>query len=76
MKNIIIILTLVLNFTISFGQHQTKRVLFLGNSYTYVNNLPQVIADAALSNSDTLILIAIPRWLYITGPFNKYKFIK
>jgi hypothetical protein len=31
------------------------RVLFLGNSYTYVNNLPQVIADLALSNNDTLV---------------------
>lgn len=33
----------------------TKKVLFLGNSYTYVNNLPQIIADAALSVGDILI---------------------
>jgi hypothetical protein len=33
----------------------TKRVLFIGNSYTHVNNLPQLIADAALSVGDTLI---------------------
>lgn len=33
----------------------TKKVLFLGNSYTSVNNLPQLIADAALSVNDTLI---------------------
>ena len=33
----------------------TKRVLFLGNSYTYVNNLPQMVADAATSAGDTLI---------------------
>ncbi|HTN46313.1 MAG TPA: PKD domain-containing protein [Flavipsychrobacter sp.] len=31
------------------------KVLFLGNSYTYVNNLPQMIRDAALSAGDTLI---------------------
>ncbi len=31
------------------------RVLFLGNSYTYVNNLPQIIHDVALSVGDTLI---------------------
>lgn len=33
----------------------THHVLFLGNSYTGVNNLPQIIHDAALSAGDTLI---------------------
>lgn len=32
-----------------------KRVLFIGNSYTYVNNLPQLLADLALSNGDSLV---------------------
>jgi hypothetical protein len=32
-----------------------KKVLFLGNSYTYVNNLPQLIKDIALSKGDTLV---------------------
>jgi PKD repeat protein len=31
------------------------RVLFLGNSYTYVNDLPQLVHDVALSAGDTLI---------------------
>ena len=31
------------------------RVLFLGNSYTYVNDLPQIIHDVALSAGDTLV---------------------
>src|SRR6186713_317667 len=31
------------------------RVLFLGNSYTAVNNLPQIIHDVALSAGDTLV---------------------
>jgi hypothetical protein len=31
------------------------RVLFLGNSYTFVNNLPQLIKDVALAQGDTLI---------------------
>ncbi|WP_317897293.1 PKD domain-containing protein [Aurantibacillus circumpalustris] len=31
------------------------RVLFLGNSYTYVNNLPQLAHDLALSLGDTLV---------------------
>ena len=33
----------------------TKRTLFLGNSYTYVNNLPQITADIATSMLDTLL---------------------
>lgn len=33
----------------------TKRVLFLGNSYTSVNNLPQMVSDVASSAGDTLI---------------------
>lgn len=31
------------------------RVLFLGNSYTYVNNLPLLVHDLALAKGDTLI---------------------
>lgn len=34
---------------------QSHRVLFLGNSYTYVNNLPQMVHDVALSAGDTLV---------------------
>ncbi len=30
------------------------RVLFLGNSYTYVNNMPQIVAGMATSTGDTL----------------------
>jgi PKD repeat protein len=38
------------------GNAQQKRsVLFLGNSYTAVNNLPQLIHDVSLSAGDTLI---------------------
>ncbi len=33
----------------------TRKVLFLGNSYTSFNNLPQLVHDVALSASDTLI---------------------
>lgn len=31
------------------------RVLFLGNSYTYVNNLPLLVHDLALAKGDTLV---------------------
>ena len=35
---------------------QTKHALFIGNSYTYVNNLPQLTSDLALSAGDSLIV--------------------
>lgn len=45
-----------ITFIIScFGQSQIKRALFIGNSYTYVNNLPQMIADMADAGGDSLI---------------------
>ncbi len=34
---------------------QTKKVLFIGNSYTSYNNLPKMIADAAATTGDTLV---------------------
>lgn len=52
----LIIITSIL-ISIGFDAHaQLKRkVLFLGNSYTDVNNLPQLIHDVAISAGDTLI---------------------
>ena len=44
---------LVLSCFVAHGQ--TKRVLFLGNSATFVNDLPQMTADIANSMGDTLI---------------------
>ena len=40
---------------IANGQSIKKRALFLGNSYTSVNNLPQMVADIAASVDDTLL---------------------
>jgi len=51
---IIILLLLSLATEIANGQSQTKRVLFLGNSYTSTNDLPQMIANVANSVGDTL----------------------
>ena len=34
---------------------QKKEVLFIGNSYTYVNDLPNLVKEIALSFGDTLI---------------------
>lgn len=39
---------------LSSTAQQPTRVLFLGNSYTYVNNLPTLIANIAHANHDTL----------------------
>lgn len=36
-------------------QAQTHKALFLGNSYTAVNNLPDIVANIATSMGDTLI---------------------
>ncbi len=45
-----------INSTLLNAQQSKKlKVLFFGNSYTYVNNLPQLIKDIALANGDTLI---------------------
>lgn len=41
--------------TLSAQTPVKRKVLFLGNSYTYVNNLPQLIKDIALANGDTLL---------------------
>ncbi len=53
MKYIFTIFLIYIHVTL-FGQSQTKRMLFLGNSYTQVNNLPQMVADIARSTGDTV----------------------
>jgi hypothetical protein len=40
---------------VAYSKAETKRVLFIGNSYIYTNNLPQVLKDVALSNGDDVI---------------------
>ena len=49
----VIIITVLLS-AISLSA-QTKKVFFVGNSYTATNNLPQMIHDLAISSNDTLI---------------------
>lgn len=46
---------LFLPLTLTVNAQSTYKVLFLGNSYTYVNNLPQLVHDVALSAGDTLM---------------------
>ena len=51
----IIILLVLFQCIKSTSQSQTRKVLFLGNSYTYVNDLPQIISDLAANTGDVLI---------------------
>ncbi len=52
MKKAVIIIVIVL----LYGKltAQTTSILFIGNSYTYVNNLPQTLHDLALSKGDSI----------------------
>ncbi|MDD4848277.1 MAG: T9SS type A sorting domain-containing protein [Bacteroidales bacterium] len=54
MKKIILIFLFILTFTIS-AQDKPLRVLFIGNSYTAVNNLPQMVSDVATSAGEAFI---------------------
>ena len=47
---------LILLGTIGSASAQTTRVLFIGNSYTAVNNLPELTRQLALSLGDTLVV--------------------
>ena len=52
MRYFLIFIVLLNQFAFS---QQKKKVLFIGNSYTYANNLPQLLADLALSKQDTVV---------------------
>lgn len=51
-RNLLFIICVIVSFGTSNAQ--VTNVLFLGNSYTYVNDLPQLIKDVALSFGDTI----------------------
>ncbi|TVR39218.1 MAG: PKD domain-containing protein [Cryomorphaceae bacterium] len=55
MKKAVLLFVLIVAQLSGFGQSQSQRVLFVGNSYTYYNNMPQIVANLALSLGDTLI---------------------
>lgn len=54
MKNIILVVCVFWGFH-AIGQSQTRKVLFLGNSYTYTNDLPQLVSQLAASAGDVLL---------------------
>lgn len=53
MYKLLVYLLFITSITTAFGQ-STKKVYFIGNSYTAVNNLPQLIKDVAASTQDIL----------------------
>ena len=52
MKKFAVAILFILPFILV--QAQNKKVLFIGNSYTAANNLPQMIVDLALSTGDAM----------------------
>lgn len=48
-------LAVLLSILLPFVYGDGYKVLFIGNSYTYVNNLPEIIAAMAESTGDTLV---------------------
>ena len=54
MKKIFIFLLLFPLLAHSQNYSKKRSALFIGNSYTYVNNLPQLVQQLALANGDTL----------------------
>lgn len=58
MKKILLTLCTVILVHLSFGQNGGTRVLFLGNSYTNANNLPNVFQSIANAQFDTVFYTA------------------
>lgn len=54
MKKIIALLVILCGFISAIAQ-QTKKILFIGNSYTYVNDLPLLLSNVSQSAGDSLI---------------------
>jgi trimeric autotransporter adhesin len=50
------ILILIFIFSSFLGYSQTKKVLFIGNSYTYGHDMPLIVGDLASSTGDNLII--------------------
>ena len=54
MKKLVSFIVLALSVTMLMAQGERKRVLFVGNSYTEVNNLPDLVQRVAESAGDAL----------------------
>jgi len=54
MKKILIVVLVLIIHQTGFSQNISKRVLFIGNSYTFYNDMPELVKNCALSVGDTL----------------------
>lgn len=54
MKSILLLLALPLALLSQTSYKKKTRVLFIGNSYTYVNDLPQLVYNVALAAGDSM----------------------
>lgn len=54
MKKVLLFIALVLA-TLAVNSQTSKKVLFIGNSYTAANNLPLMVSEMANSTGDILI---------------------
>lgn len=54
MKKILLLLAVASLATLTHGQESPKKVLFIGNSYTYVNDLPGMIKQMGESTRDLM----------------------
>ena len=50
-----VFISIVLLFVIQTARADSLKVLYLGNSHTFYNDLPQLTHDLAISNGDTII---------------------
>ena len=50
-----IISIVVLLTVLNINAQESKNVLFLGNSYTYVNDMPQLLVDVTTSVGDVVV---------------------
>ena len=55
MQKLILFVVLLVS-SVQFTMSQSKKVLFIGNSYTNYNNLPQLTYEVANSTGDALIV--------------------
>lgn len=55
MSRIHLVVVLISVLSMEVQSQVSRKVLFLGNSYTAYNNLPQLVHDVALSAGDTLV---------------------
>jgi len=54
MKKLLLVLCSTITLCPGYAQ-LLRRALFLGNSYTYYHNMPQIVADIAQNRGDTLL---------------------